>query len=156
MPTSSLDLLTELAQKAQDAAARTLAQQRQALKQTQQQLQTLQQYHQEYRQSLQHKLFKDGMSPASLANYRAFLASLDRAMDRANQSLEKHQEDIASSQLAWQAQWRRQHAFQTLGKRRLVQALQLAGRREQRQNDELGARMQQLPGVFAATSDPHL
>lgn len=156
MSTSSLDLLTELAQKARDVAARTLAQQRQALKQTQQQLQTLQQYHREYRQSLQQKLFKDGMSPASLANYRAFLASLDRAMDRASQSLEKHQQDIAGSQLEWQVHWRRQHALQTLGQRRLEQALQQAGRREQRLNDELGARMRQFPGAFAATSDPHL
>ncbi|MDE1168405.1 MAG: flagellar export protein FliJ [Pseudomonas sp.] len=156
MPTSSLDLLTELARKAQDAAARTLAQQRLALQQINSQLQTLQQYNQEYRQALQQKLHKEGMTPASLANYRAFLASLDRAVDRASQSLITKQGEIDKSQLNWQAQWRKTHAYQTLAQRRAAETQRLANRTEQRHSDELSARMQQQPGAFATTCDPSL
>lgn len=149
--TSSLDLLAELAHKAQDAAARTLAQHRQQLRQLAAQLKTLQQYQQEYRQGLQQKLHKEGMSPASLANYRAFLTSLDTAMDRARASMAKQQAEIAKSQAAWQAEWRKAHAYDTLIERRAAQAQQAAGRREQRHSDELGARMHQRPGHFTRT-----
>lgn len=149
MHDSSLDLLIELAHKAQDTAARALASHRQAVAQTSRQLQTLKQYHQEYRQTLQQKLHKEGMTPAALANYSAFLTSLDRALDRAGQTLAKQQEEVDKSQLNWQAQWRRSNAFATLGDRRREEALRQAGRVEQRHNDELSARMQQYPGVFA-------
>lgn len=149
--TSSLDLLAELAHKARDGAARTLAQQRQALRQLAGQLKTLQQYQQEYRQSLQNTLHAEGMSPASLANYRAFLASLDTAMDRARNSMAKQQAEIDKSKQAWQAEWRKAHAYETLLQRRAAQEQQVANRREQRQSDELGARMRQQPGHFSRT-----
>ncbi|WP_277960473.1 flagellar export protein FliJ [Pseudomonas sp. RIT-To-2] len=149
--TSSLDLLAELAHKARDGAARTLAQQRQALRQLAGQLKTLQQYQQEYRQSLQNTLHAEGMSPPSLANYRAFLASLDTAMDRARNSMAKQQAEIDKSKQAWQAEWRKAHAYETLLQRRAAQEQQVANRREQRQSDELGARMRQQPGQFSRT-----
>lgn len=149
--TSSLDLLAELAHKARDGAARTLAQQRQALRQLAGQLKTLQQYQQEYRQSLQSTLHKEGMSPASLANYRAFLASLDTAMDRARNSMARQQAEIDKSQQAWQAEWRKAHAYEALLQRRATQQQHLANRREQRQSDEMGARMRQQPGPFTRT-----
>ncbi|WAH59097.1 flagellar export protein FliJ [Pseudomonas silvicola] len=149
--TSSLDLLAERAHKARDGAARTLAQQRQALRQLAGQLKTLQQYQQEYRQSLQNTLHAEGMSPASLANYRAFLASLDTAMDRARNSMVKQQAEIDKSKQAWQAEWRKAHAYEALLQRRAAQEQQVANRREQRQSDELGARMHQQPGHFSRT-----
>lgn len=149
--TSSLDLLSELAHKAQDAAARTLAQHRQQLRQLAAQLKTLQQYQQEYRQGLQHKLHKEGMGPSGLANYRAFLTSLDTAMDRARASMAKQQAEIDKCQLAWQAEWRKAHAYDTLLQRRAAQLQLTAGRREQRLDDELGARMRQQPGTFSRT-----
>ena len=154
--TSSLDMLIELGHKAQEAAAQVLAQNRQSLRHIEGQLRTLQQYNQEYRQTLQQILHKQGMSPEALANYRAFLESLDAAVDRALRSRALKQEELAKNQTHWQAQWRRAHAFETLGKRRAAEALRQANRIDQRSTDELSTRMLQRPGVFEQPSDRSL
>jgi flagellar FliJ protein len=151
MANSSLDMLIELARKAQDAAARTLAENRLSLQQIAAQLETLQQYHHEYRKGLQQALLESGMSPASLSNYRAFLGSLENAVDRAQQTLSRQQQQIDSSQRNWQSQWRTSNAYETLATRREQQFQLQAARTEQRQTDEMASQLRQRRNSFTSS-----
>lgn len=153
MANQSLDLLIELAGKARDVAARALAQSRRAEQQVVNQLLTLDQYQQEYRQSLQQALLKEGMSPSALSNYRGFLQSLEEAVERAQKSLERHRRQVAQHQLTWMVQWRKVSAIEALLSRRALQEQVQAGRVEQRQTDEIASQQRRRPSNFASSID---
>ncbi len=88
MSTSQLEMLTDLARGARDQAGKILAQERQTEQQTTAQLQSLLSYRAEYAERLQ-KAMSDGIDPATMYNYQQFLASLDAALSRARQALNK-------------------------------------------------------------------
>lgn len=147
MAHESLHLLVELTAKAREAAASALAKSRQAEQQMAAQLRALDGYQREYRQTLQQELAGAGMSPATLANFRGFLKSLETAIERAEGNLAKHRAQVAQHQAAWQQAWRKVNALETLLARRLEQERLLAGRAEQRRTDELAGRTQR--GAFS-------
>lgn len=140
MANESLQVLIELTARARETAATALAQSRRAEQQMADQLRTLDQYQREYRQGLQKELAGAGMSPATLANFRGFLKSLEGAIERAENNLARHRMLVAQHQEAWRQAWRKVNAIETLLARRLEQARLLAGRAEQRRTDELAGR----------------
>lgn len=143
--TSALDTLIDLTRETLEAAGRTLAGQRRAQQQAQAQMNTLEQYHQEYRQRLQQAM-QNGIAPASLHNYRTFLASLDNAIERAGQTLAVQQQHVNHSQRHWQEQRRKLNAYDTLVKRRALLGQLQEGRAEQRRSDETSAQLRRRHG----------
>ncbi|MCL7461872.1 flagellar export protein FliJ [Pseudomonas sp. NW5] len=137
--TSALDTLIGLAREAVDQAARLLASERTTQQQVQQQLKMLDEYRLEYARRMQEAMCQ-GIDPASLANYRQFLASLDQAITRARQTLLTQQQKVENSQRAWQAQHRTLNAYCTLSERRQQAETLRANRREQRDTDEVSSR----------------
>lgn len=140
MAHESLQLLVELTARAREAAATALASSRRAEQQMAEQLRALDGYHREYRQGLQQELAGAGMSPATLANYRGFLKSLEGAIERAENNLARHRAQVAEHQQAWQQAWRKVNALETLLARRQEQERLVAGRAEQRRTDEMAGR----------------
>ncbi len=149
---SALDTLIELTRTALDNAARLLASERRTQQQILQQLQVLQQYRMEYGQRMQEAMHA-GIDPASLLNYRAFLASLDSAIERASRSMLSQQQKVDNSQRVWQEQRRKLNSYDTLVERRQQTALLEASRREQRISDELSARLRQNADPTAPSPD---
>ncbi len=147
MANESLHLLVELTAKARETAASTLAKSRRAEQQMADQLRALDGYQREYRQTLQQQLRGAGMSPATLANFRGFLKSLETAIERAEANLGKYRAQVEQHQEAWRQAWRQVNALETLLARRQEQARLLAGRAEQRRTDELAGRTQR--GAFS-------
>jgi len=147
MANESLQLLVELTAKAREAAASALAKSRSAEQQMAGQVRALDGYQREYRQTLQQELSGAGMSPATLANFRGFLKSLETAIERAEANLARHRAQVEQHQEAWRQAWRKVNALETLLARRQEQARLLAGRAEQRRTDELAGRTQR--GAFS-------
>ncbi len=150
--TTALDTLIDLTKEALDQAARLLAGERRTQQQVLQQLQTLNQYRLEYGQRLQEAL-QQGIDPASLLNYRAFLGSLDNAIERASQTLRQQQQKVDNSQRLWQEQHRKLNSYDTLVERRQQTVMLHASRAEQRASDELSARMSRNSAALLPPSD---
>ncbi|AVD88285.1 flagellar export protein FliJ [Pseudomonas sp. SWI44] len=145
MAQESLQLLIELTARAREEAANALSQSRRAEQRLEAQLRTLDQYQREYRQTLQQQLAGAGMSPATLANYRGFLKSLEGAMERAERNLAHHRTQVAEHQETWRKAWRKVNAIETLLARREEQERLRVGRAEQRQTDEQASRARRAP-----------
>lgn len=149
--TSALDTLIELTREAVDNAGRNLAGARRNQQQAQAQLDTLLHYRQEYAHGLQQAMM-EGMQPASLLNYQAFLRSLDEAVERARQSLGEQARQVGQHQQQWLEQQRKLNSFHTLTERR-AQAAQLHdSRSQQRLTDELSAQLRLRGNAFTSSS----
>ncbi|GAB3390973.1 flagellar export protein FliJ [Azotobacter armeniacus] len=138
--TSALDTLIDLTREALETAGRTLADHRRTQQQAQAQMNTLEQYRQEYRLGLQQAM-QNGIAPASLHNYRAFLASLDGAIERAGQTLATQQQHVNHSQRHWQEQRRKLNSYDTLVERRALLGQLRESRAEQRRSDETSTQL---------------
>ncbi|MFW9606758.1 MAG: flagellar export protein FliJ [Pseudomonas sp.] len=136
---TALDTLIGLTREALDRATKLLANERRTQEQVQQQLNILNQYRLEYGRRLQQSL-QQGMDPASLLNYRAFLSSLDTAVLQANQALRSQQQKVDNQQQQWREERRRLHSYDTLLERRRLADDLLAYKAEQKANDEYGMR----------------
>lgn len=131
-----LDTLIELAREARDKAATMLADERNGQQQLKAQIELLQGYRGEYSQRLQENI-RHGMDMATLRDYQVFLASLDKAIDQARETIAEQQQRVAQRQLQWQQQQRRLSSFDTLLTRRNNLLQRQLVRREQQHHDEI-------------------
>jgi flagellar FliJ protein len=131
-----LETLTELAKEARDEAGRALAKERNNERQVVQQLESLGAYRQEYAQRLQQAM-REGIDPATMFNYQAFIAALDDALARAREALAAQQKRVSSTQKQWQNEQSRLSSYNTLAARRALEEQRAEARREQRLSDEL-------------------
>ena len=132
--------LTEQAEKARNEAARLLAEERQNKQKIAQQLQTLQQYRNDYALQLQQQM-QAGIASHLLANYRQFLASLDNAVQRAQEALLNQQSKVDKSQQHWQTKQRKLASYETLVDRKEAAAMKVMNKRDQKLADELSLAM---------------
>ena len=132
--------LTEQAEKARNEAARLLADERQNKQKIAQQLQTLQQYRNDYALQLQQQM-RAGIASHLLNNYRQFLASLDVAIQRAQNALLNQESKVDKSQQHWQTKQRKLASYETLAERKHTAAVKVANKREQQLADELSLAM---------------
>ncbi|WP_116366364.1 flagellar export protein FliJ [Parahaliea mediterranea] len=130
-----LNTLIELAQKTCDRAGRNLAQEHQRSQQASDQLAALRQYRREYAERMQVAL-QDGTDAATLANFRAFLQSLDKAIERAQSGAEQQEKRVEGSRQQWRQERQRLSSFDTLATRQQQREQQQSRRRELLQNDE--------------------
>lgn len=144
---TALDTLIGLTRDALDQATKLLADERRTQQQVQQQLQLLSQYRLEYGRRLQQTM-QQGIDPASLLNYRAFLSSLDNAVVQAHQAVYSQQQKVDNRQQQWREERRRLHSYDTLLERRRTAAELTANRAEQKANDEYGARAGRQENTF--------
>ncbi len=131
----SLQPIRDLAQRQTDDAAAALGRLRGQEQKTRQTLETLQQYRDEYRARFEQALM-NGISPAELNNYRAFLAKLDRAVEEQQALVEQSQARSQSGLQQFQAQSRKVKSFDVLAAREHEQQRKEVSRQEQRILDE--------------------
>ena len=149
---SALDTLIDLTREAVDNAGRNLAGAQRTQQQVQRQLDTLNHYRHEYCVGLQ-KAMQEGMDPASLLNYQAFLRSLDDAVARAINTLNEQTGQVRQRQQQWLEQKRKLNSYNTLVERR-IQAEQLRdNRNQQRLIDELSAQLRLRSNAFGSSGN---
>jgi flagellar FliJ protein len=137
---SSLNTLIDLATDARDAAAVALGQLCQTRQQSQQRLDALLAYREEYRARMAAAL-ADGVSMASLDNYRRFLAALESAIARQRTALADNDTRVAGGKRQWQDRQRRLQSFDALAERRRAARARIETQREQRASDEYAQRL---------------
>ncbi|MES1923773.1 flagellar export protein FliJ [Salinisphaera sp. T31B1] len=137
---TALDTLLELATDQRDAAAVALGRLYNAHRHSQQQLDALIAYRQEYRQRLEAHM-AEGLSMASLDNYRRFLTSLDGAIAHQRQALAHSEQRVAGGKHQWQDRQRRLQSYDVLATRRRDSAVRAEAKREQQTTDEFASRL---------------
>lgn len=135
MNQSTLSYLTEQAKTARDDAAKLLATERHNKQRIAQQLEMLKGYRNDYASELQRQLL-DGLAPATVATFRAFLTSLEDAIERAEATLMQQDQRLDKSQSHWQQQQQKLQSFNTLQSRQSSRAMRDRIRAEQRLADE--------------------
>jgi flagellar FliJ protein len=137
---SALDTLIELATTATDEAARRLGASIRAATDTENKLALLLQYRDDYIARL-HASLASGLSPAAYRNFQQFLDKLDDAIDGQRQIVSDAQRQIGAQRAAWQQSERKRMSYDTLAVRAHRMEEQKQQRREQKQTDEIAARL---------------
>jgi flagellar FliJ protein len=141
MPTpTALDTLIELATRDSDAATKQLGRCISLGNDAQQKLDMLQQYRDDYAARFERNLLS-GLSAISYRNFQLFIEKLDNALTGQREVIRLTQLRIGEAKLAWQACERKRLSYDTLARRAKTEALAIAGRRDQKQNDEHASRM---------------
>ena len=142
MSKSSLDTLIELASDARNEAAQLLASERNNSQLAAAQLSALEGYRNEYMMQLQ-TVMDEGLDLATLQNYQAFLASLEKAISQARDGLKYQEQKVVNCQQNWQQEQRKLSSYDMLRLRRKEQLRQQERRQESRANDEISANFMQ-------------
>lgn len=137
---SALTTLIELAQKASDDAARRLGVALKNEEDCEQKLQMLNGYRDDYAQRLIDTQ-KAGMSPHAYANFVAFMAKLDQAVNGQRDVLKHARARTVMEKTAWQANERKRLSYRTLTERAASDALKLDNKRDQKMMDDHAARL---------------
>jgi flagellar FliJ protein len=134
-----LDTLTELARIRTDDAARRLGQLQTATLGAHQKLDLLVQYRKDYHDQLD-ALMRHGLPAAQWRNYRAFLTTLDGAIDQQRAVAAQADNRLDHGRTDWQHQKRKLNSFDTLSDRVRQQEMLVQAKREQRDSDERASR----------------
>jgi flagellar FliJ protein len=140
--TSVLDTLIEQTRELLNDASSKLAETRKDEKKTRDFLQSLLGYRVDYTLEMQRQMAV-GMDAMTVANYRAFLTTLDDAIDQANSTVKSLVQKIDAQQANWQDQYMKINAYETLIDRREKNLKIKESRIEQRQTDETSSQMRQ-------------
>ncbi|HJU71299.1 MAG TPA: flagellar export protein FliJ [Paucimonas sp.] len=137
---SSLDTLIELATTETDAAAKKLGSAIRAHEETEKRLALLLQYRDDYAIRFQSSLAV-GLTAAGYRNFQLFLDKLDTAIAGQQNIVNEAQKRIDAERSAWQASERKRMSYDTLAVRARQAELRLEVKRDQKQTDELAARL---------------
>lgn len=137
---SSLDTLIELATTETDAAAKKLGSAIRAHEETEKRLALLLQYRDDYTIRFQSSLAA-GLTAAGYRNFQLFLDKLDTAIAGQQNIVNEAQKRIDAERSAWQASERKRMSYDTLAARARQAELRLEVKRDQKQTDELAARL---------------
>jgi len=127
--------LIELAQRATDAAERSLQSLARSVNDAQTQRDMLQSYRQDYAQRIQQAASR-GLSAANYHNFRRFIHTLDDAIVQQNANISRLQIQSEQGRLQWMTHKRKLNAYQTLQQRQQDKMRHVHNRNEQRQQDE--------------------
>ncbi|MFN3704054.1 flagellar export protein FliJ [Thermomonas sp.] len=131
-----LDPLLRVTQQRQDALARQLAERDRVLAEQQQRFDMLKEYAEAYR------VAPSGgtLAPAMLANHVAFRAKLDSALQQQAQVVDSSRQSCEVERARLMLASRDNKVLEQLAASYRAEELRVAGRREQRELDDLGAR----------------
>jgi len=136
----TFDTLIELSQNKSDTAAVRLAKVMAKLGESEQKSRMLQGYRDDYRARLD-AAAQRGAAAADLANFRAFIAKLDEAVDQQANEEKFWREQAGVARTEWQAEQKQLQSFTTIASRRRDEHARVQSRREQKTQDEFAARM---------------
>lgn len=142
-----IDPLLNRAQETEDAAARVLADRQSALAQHEAQLQELRRYADEYAQSQ-----LAAISPAQLANRRAFIDRLQTAVDQQSRAVDNSRQTVEVERGRLLLASRDKQVLEQLAASYRAQERAVDERRSQRELDDLGARRVRLATLAAEGS----
>jgi flagellar FliJ protein len=140
--TSFLDTLVELTQKHLGEAGVRLAESRKSEQRSKDFMNTLLGYRTDYTMEMQRQM-SVGMDAMTVSTYRAFLTTLDNAIDQAHIEIKKLGNIVIADQENWQDQHMKINAYETLIDRRVKVLKVKESRIDQRQTDELSSQMRQ-------------
>ncbi|MEC5396437.1 flagellar export protein FliJ [Uliginosibacterium sp. H1] len=136
---SPLEALIDMAKDRVDSATRRLAECLAGERTAAEKLQLLTDYREEYRKRYMEAV-RNGMGPADMRNYSAFLAKLDDAILQQQQVTDHQKRLTVAGQQQWMQERNRLKAFDTLSQRQLQQQQRKENKQEQRQSDEHAAK----------------
>ncbi len=137
---ASLHTLVDLSQNNVDDAARHLQELRTQREAAQSQLEMLQTYRQDYAQRLL-DVGQTGVTMANYHNFRRFIVTLDQAISQQNSVIQSLEEQMEQGRQVWYGHQQRLKAYATLIDRRLQTQQVQQQRMEQRNSDEIAARL---------------
>jgi flagellar protein FliJ len=132
---NSMQLLVEVSGLAADRAALQLANANRDLDQARGRLELLARFQSEYQTRFAQAL-SAGTDANSIANYRAFLAQLNRAIEEQRRIVAQFDASRGLSERDWRSKQHRVKSFELLVQRAQAEQAQIAARSEQRQTDE--------------------
>jgi len=136
---NTFDTLIELSQTKSDNAAVRLAKVMAQLGESEQKSKMLQGYRNDYRTRLD-EAARRGASAADLANFRAFIAKLDEAVNQQANEEAFWREQSERARKEWQLEQKQLQSFTTIATRRRTQMERAENRRDQKNMDEFAAR----------------
>ncbi len=143
-----IDPLLNRAQETEDAAARVLAERQSVLAQHEAQLDELRRYADEYGSSQ-----LSAISPAQLANRRAFLDRLQSAVDQQSRTVDNSRQTVEIERGRLLLASRDKQVLEQLAASYRAQERQVDERRSQRELDDIGARRARLAALAADGAD---
>jgi len=120
------------------AAAKRLAERREALEQERERLEQLRAFRREYEQKLAFA-GQNGIDAYRLRDYNAFLGRIDQAIAQQREQLGKIEAEAEQLREHWLAEWGNAKALEQLVERYRARERRDAEAREQRQNDEIAS-----------------
>ena len=137
---SALTTLIELAQRATDDSSKRLGAAIKNEEDCEQKLQMLLGYRDDYAQRLIEQQ-QAGMSPQAYANFVAFMAKLDQAVNGQRDVLKHARQKSVMEKTAWQACERKRLSYRTLTERAAAETLKIENKRDQKMMDDHAARL---------------
>jgi len=136
---SALNTLIGLAQTASDASAKRLGVALKNEEDCEQKLQMLLGYRDDYAQRLIAEQ-QAGMSPQAYANFVAFMAKLDQAVNGQRDVLKHARQRTVMEKSAWQESERKRLSYRTLTERAANEQSKIDNKRDQKMMDDHAAR----------------
>jgi flagellar FliJ protein len=137
--TTQWDRLTELATRRRDEQAQYLGEATRERDEARRRLELLLSYRTDYQARLA-QAGSRGIDREGLANYRAFLAQLERAIAQQQALVDGAERKVEGARSLWASERRRVESFRTLDQRHLTAVARQDARREQKNADEWTAR----------------
>jgi flagellar protein FliJ len=147
---NSMQLLVEISGLAADRAAQGLASANRELDQARGRLELLSRFQGEYQTRFAQALTA-GTDVNAIANYRAFLAQLGRAVEEQRRIVAQFDASRGVSERDWRSKQHRVKSFELLVQRAQAEQAQVAARSEQRQTDERAMGLWQRQRALAET-----
>jgi flagellar FliJ protein len=139
-----LETLQSRAQDETEEALRKLAQLLAAQRESESRLALLARYRDEYRAKLNAST-RNGVSAIQLSNFRSYLARLEEAVAKQQADISHWNETVQAGRALWQEAERKARSYGVLNDRRADRERSSAARIEQKQSDELAARLASAP-----------
>ncbi|MFB9157656.1 flagellar export protein FliJ [Chromobacterium violaceum] len=136
---SKYQLLIQLADERQQAAAERMGMAQSRLAESRSRLDQLDAFREEYRQRLVGG-GGQGMSIVQYQDFRRFLARLDEAMIQQQQDVDRCAQRFVMERQAWQMEYKKLKAYEKLLQREQEREVRQEAKRQQKQTDEFATR----------------
>ena len=135
----ALQTVIRVSEEREREATRLTVERRQQLESQEARMTELEDYRRQYLEQF-HQAGSRGLGVGQLNEYRIFLSRLDQALQQQQQMVSRCRQSFEESRQHWLIRRQERRAVEKLAERRREEALRLALRREQKENDEFASR----------------
>ncbi len=135
----ALQAVIRVSEEREREAARSMMERRRQLERQEARMAELEGYRRQYLEQFQ-LAGSRGLGMGQLNEYRIFLSRLDQALQQQRQLVAQSRQTYEESRRYWLTRRQERQAVEKLAQRRREEALRLALRREQKENDEFAGR----------------